>query len=59
MNVVTGGTLSERHEFGYEERPDGRIIRTRARSESRVGTSNERLVSITTLTDVRTTGGAR
>ena len=58
VNVVEGGVLEERHEFEYENRGRGRLVRTRMRSESRLpGATNERLVSVTTLSDVRMAGG--
>jgi hypothetical protein len=58
VNVADGGVLEEHHEFAYEESARGRLVRTRTRSESRVqGTANERLVSVTTLANVRVAGG--
>lgn len=58
VNVVAGGVLEEHHAFAYEERAHGRLVRTRTRSESRVpGTDHERLVSVTTLANVRVAGG--
>ena len=59
VNIVNDGVLEEHHEFAYEERTLGRLVRTRTRSESRVpGPTRERLVSVTTLSDVRMNGGA-
>lgn len=58
VNVADGGVLEERHEFAYDEVAHGQLVRTRTRSESRVpGTANERLVSVTTLANVRVAGG--
>jgi len=58
VNVADGGVLEEHHEFAYDADAHGRLVRTRTRSESRVpGTANERLVSVTTLANVRVTGG--
>ncbi len=60
MNVVHDGLLEEHHEFTYDQRASGQIVRTRTRSESRVpGAKGQRLVSVTTLADVRVAGGAR
>ncbi len=60
MNVVQDGRLEERHEFTYDERAPGRLVRTRTRSESRVpGAAGQRLIAVTTLTDVRVAGGAQ
>lgn len=58
INVVDGGALTERHQFTYETRSDGFVVRTRSRSESRLGAGRERLVSVTTLTQVEI-GGAQ
>jgi hypothetical protein len=58
VNVADDGVLEEHHEFAYEESAHGQLVRTRTRSESRVpGTVNERLVSVTTLANVRAAGG--
>ncbi len=58
VNVADGGVLEEHHEFAYEEGAQGQLVRTRTRSESRVpGTVNDRLVSVTTLANVRVAGG--
>lgn len=58
VNVADRGVLEEHHAFAYEERAPGRLVRTRTRSESRVpGKGNERLVSVTTLSNVRVAGG--
>ena len=58
VNVADRGVLEEHHEFAYDEGPHGQIVRTRTRSESRVpGQANERLVSVTTLSNVRVAGG--
>lgn len=60
MNVVEGGELAEHHEFTYQEAAPGQLVRTRTRSESRVpGGGGQRLVAITSLTDVRVAGGVR
>jgi hypothetical protein len=60
VNVMSGRALEERHQFEYDERPDGHVVRTRTRSESRVpDTSGHRLVSITVLAAVEIAGGAR
>lgn len=59
VNVVEDGVLTERHQYGYDAQPDGALVRTRARSESRVGSGKERLVTVTTLTQVHVDGGAR
>lgn len=58
VNVADEGVLEEHHEFAYEAGAHGRLVRTRTRSESRLpGTVNERLVSVTTLANVRVAGG--
>lgn len=58
VNVVADGVLDEHHAFGYEEHAGGQIVRVRTRSESRVpGAAGERLVSITSLSNVRLAGG--
>ncbi len=60
VNVVEDGVLEERYEFEYENRGRGHLVRTRLRSESRLpGATSERLVSITTLSDVRMAGGVQ
>jgi hypothetical protein len=59
INVVEGGVLTERHQYDYEAQPDGALVRTRARSESRTGQGQERLVTVTTLSQVRIDGGAQ
>jgi hypothetical protein len=58
VNVADDGVLEEHHEFAYEEGAHGQLVRTRTRSESRVpGKADERLVSVTTLSNVRVAGG--
>lgn len=58
VNVVQDGRLDEHHEFSYQEPIPGHLVRTRTRSESRVpGTTDQRLVTITSLTNVRVSGG--
>lgn len=58
VNVLDSGVLEERHEFAYDDDGNGRLVRTRTRSETRMpGTADERLVSVTTLANVRMAGG--
>lgn len=59
MNVVDGGTLLERHRFDYQRSGDA-WLRRRTASETAVpGAPGQRLLSVSTLDDVRTAGGAR
>ncbi|HUU33918.1 MAG TPA: hypothetical protein VMW48_07620, partial [Vicinamibacterales bacterium] len=58
VNVVQDGRLDEHHEFTYYESAPGHLVRTRTRSESRVpGTTDQRLVAVTTLAKVIVAGG--
>jgi hypothetical protein len=60
MNILEGGALVEHHRFEYDAIPGGGFVRRMARSESAVpGTPGQRLVSVTTVADVRLMAGAR
>lgn len=60
MNILEGGALIEHHRFEYDAIPGGGFVRRMARSESALpGTPGRRLVSVTTVTDVRLMAGAR
>lgn len=59
MNVVDGETLVERHRFDYQ-RSGGAWLRRRTASETAMpGTPKQRLLSVSTLDDIRSAGGAR
>ena len=59
MNVVDGEALVDRHRFDYQ-RNGAAWLRRRTESETAMpGTPGQRLLSVSTLDDIRTSGGGR
>lgn len=60
LNVVTDGVLTEHHAFSYRRLPGDRWIRQQSVAHTLVtGRQPQRMLSITTLDDIRTDGGPR
>ena len=60
VNVVTDGALTEHHEYQYAALPEGAMVRRRTFSQSELpGRDGQRLVTVSTLRDIRVAGGAR
>lgn len=60
LNVVEDGALAEHQQFSYLEVPGRGWVRHQVTAQTRVpGAASQRLLSVTTLTDIRTSGGAR
>lgn len=59
MNVVDGETLVERHRFDYQRSGSSWLRRRTASETAMPGTPKQRLLSVSTLDDIRTAGGVR
>jgi hypothetical protein len=60
LNVVKDGVLTEHHAFSYRRLPGNRWVRQRSVAHTLVtGSTPQRMLSITTLDDIRADGGAR
>ncbi|MCC6991081.1 MAG: hypothetical protein IT181_18900 [Acidobacteria bacterium] len=60
LNVVKNGVLTEHHAFSYRRLPGNRWVRQQSVAHTLVaGSQPQRMLSITTLDDIRTDGGAR
>jgi hypothetical protein len=60
LNVVKDGVLTEHHAFTYRRLPGNRWVREQSVAHTLItGRQPQRMLSITTLEDIRTDGGAR